>query len=233
MRAERVSTRTLHTGRIFRLDEDRIRFSDGSETVMDMVRHPGASAIVPFLSDPRGEDPQVLLLRQYRWAAESVIYEIPAGRLNPGEQPADCALRELREETGCQAGRVEHVFTMFTTPGFTDETIHLFYATDLVAATTDGRDDDEFITTETMPLSRALEMVRDGTIRDAKTALALLYVAGFVAGRERPATTALHRDAYAVANGVSSERLCGVKSSAPFSVMTMSSSKRMPNSPGM
>ncbi len=181
-RAERIATRTIHEGRIIRLDEDTIRFSDGTEATLDMVRHSGASAVVPFLSDPAGDDPQVLMLRQYRWAAERVIYEIPAGRLNPGEAPADCAVRELREETGCLAGQVRHLFTMYTTPGFTDEQIHLFVATDLSAATTEGRDADEFITTEVLPLSRCLEMVRDGTIVDAKTALALLYVAGFVAG---------------------------------------------------
>jgi ADP-ribose pyrophosphatase len=177
-----VDRRVAYQGRVIRLDIDRVRFSDGTEADLEMIRHPGASAIVPFLTDPRGDDPQVLMLRQYRWAAEAVIYEIPAGRLNPGEDPATCAARELREETGCTAEQVQHVFTMYTTPGFTDEKIHLFYATGLTAGALE-RDADEFITTETMPLSRALELVRDGTIYDAKTALALLYVAGFVAGR--------------------------------------------------
>lgn len=182
-RGERVGGRTIHTGRVFRLDEDHVRFPDGSTGTLDIIRHPGAAAIVPFLSDPAGEDPQVLLLRQFRWAANDVLYEIPAGRLNPGEAPAEAAAREVREETGCAAGRLEHLFTMYTTPGFTDETIHLYLATDLRAASTEGRDADEFIEVETVSLSRALAMVRDGTIRDAKTALALLYVAGYVAGR--------------------------------------------------
>jgi ADP-ribose pyrophosphatase len=182
-RGTRIGGRTVHTGRVFRLDEDHVRFPDGSTGTLDIVRHPGAAAIVPFLSDPAGDDPQLLLLRQFRWAANDVLYEIPAGRLNPGETPADAAAREVREETGCAAGRLEHLFTMYTTPGFTDETIHLYLATDLREATTEGRDEDEFIEVETVPMSRALAMVKDGTIRDAKTALALLWVAGFVAGR--------------------------------------------------
>jgi ADP-ribose pyrophosphatase len=137
---------------------------------------------VPFLSDPAGEDPQVLLIRQYRYAAENFLYEIPAGRLDPGENPADCARRELAEETGCIAERVEHMFTMYTTPGFTDERIHVFIAADITQGSS-SREADEFLEVETMTLSRALELVRDGQISDGKTALALLYAAGFRAGR--------------------------------------------------
>ena len=146
-----------------------------------MVRHPGASAVVPFLSDPAGEDPQVLLIRQYRYAAEGYLYEIPAGRLNAGEDPRDCALRELKEETGCSAARVERLFTMYTTPGFSDEKIHLFMATELTAGET-KHEADEFLELQPMLLSRALQMVKAGEIQDAKTALGLLFAAGFCAG---------------------------------------------------
>ncbi|MCU0622688.1 MAG: NUDIX hydrolase, partial [Gemmatimonadaceae bacterium] len=139
-KGERLGGVTRFAGRVFRLDTDDVRFPDGSTGQLDIIRHPGASAIVPFLSDPRGDDPQVLLLRQFRWAANDVLYEIPAGRLNPGESPAEAAGREVREETGCAAGHLEHLFTMYTTPGFTDETIHCYLATDLVPATTEGRD---------------------------------------------------------------------------------------------
>ena len=88
-----ISSDRIHTGKIIKLDSDRIRYPDGSEAEVDIVRHPGASAVVPFLIDPEGEDPQILLLRQYRYAADGYIYEIPAGRLDPGETPADCAQR--------------------------------------------------------------------------------------------------------------------------------------------
>jgi ADP-ribose pyrophosphatase len=178
----RVSTRRVYTGRVLNLDVDTVRFPNGTVGELEMIRHPGASAVVPFLSDPTGDDPQVLLIRQYRYAAERYLYEVPAGRLDPGESPADCARRELREETGCQAQGVEHLFTMYTTPGFTDEKIHVFMAVGLTRGEV-AREADEFIEVETMPLSRALGLVERGEIQDAKTALALMYAAGFRAGR--------------------------------------------------
>jgi ADP-ribose pyrophosphatase len=178
----KVDGRRAYTGRILNVDVDTVRFPDGSTGELEMIRHPGASAVVPFLSDPGGGDPQLLLIRQYRYAAERFLYEIPAGRLEPGEDPAECARRELQEETGCRAERVERLFTMYTTPGFTDEKIHLFLAVGLTMGES-GREADEFITVETVTLSRALAMVEQGEIQDAKTALGLLYAAGFRAGR--------------------------------------------------
>lgn len=178
----RVSTRRMYSGRIINLDIDTVRFPNGTIGELEMIRHPGASAVVPFLTDPAGDDPTVLLIRQYRYAAERYLYEVPAGRLDPGEAPDACARRELREETGCQAERVEHLITMYTTPGFTDEKIHLFMATGITRGE-DAREADEFIETETMPLSRALSLVERGEIQDGKTALTLMYAAGFKAGR--------------------------------------------------
>ncbi len=178
----RISSRRAYSGRVISLDVDTVRFPDGQVGELEMVRHPGASAIVPFLSDPAGEDPQLLLLRQYRYAAEQVLWEVPAGRLDPDESPLACAHRELLEETGCRAARMEHLFTMYTTPGFTDEKIHLFMAVGLTAGEA-NREADEFIELERVPLSKALAMVEEGVIRDAKTALAILYAAGFRATR--------------------------------------------------
>ena len=106
----------IYTGRIINLDIDQVRFPDGSTGELDIIRHPGASAVVPFLSDPTGEDPQILLIKQYRYAAEDYLYEIPAGRLDPDESPADCARRELQEETGCTAERLSSRFTRSTRP---------------------------------------------------------------------------------------------------------------------
>ena len=177
----RVATRRMYTGRVINLDVDTVRFPNGTIGELEMIRHPGASAVVPFLSDPAGDDPQVLLIRQYRYAAERYLYEIPAGRLDPGETPDACARRELREETGCVAARVEHLTTMYTTPGFTDERIHLFMAVGLTRGE-DAREADEFIEIEPMSLSRALSLVERGEIQDGKTAVGLLYAAGFRAG---------------------------------------------------
>ena len=174
----KISSRRIHKGRIITVDTDTVRFPNGSVGELDMVRHPGASAIVPFVSDPLGDDPQILLLKQYRYAAEQYLYEIPAGRLDPGEDPAHCAARELREETGCTAERVEFLFTMFTTPGFSDEKIHVFMATGLVRGET-AHEADEFMTIETVTLSRALQLIQEGEIKDAKTALGILFAAGF------------------------------------------------------
>lgn len=146
-----------------------------------MVRHPGASAVVPFASDPQGEDPQILLIRQYRYAADGYLYEIPAGRLEAGEEPVECARRELLEETGSTAERVEHLITVYTTPGFTDERIHLFMATGLTMGQ-NRPEGDEFIEVETRNLSDVLMMIEDGEITDAKTMVAILFVAGYRLG---------------------------------------------------
>ena len=177
----KLSARRVYDGRVINVDIDTVRFPNGSTGELEMVRHPGASAVVPFLTDPHGSDPQILLIKQFRHAADAFIYEIPAGKLEGGEPPIECAHRELREETGCTAETMEHVYTLYTTPGFTDERIHIFMASGLVRGEM-KHEKDEFMTVETVTLSRALELVKTGELSDAKTALALLYVAGFLLG---------------------------------------------------
>ena len=172
------SSKRLYTGKVLNLDIDRVRFPNGSIGELEMIRHPGASAIIPFVGDPSERDPAILLIKQYRYAAKGFLYEIPAGRLNPGEDPLNCAQRELKEETGCSARNIDYLFTMFTTPGFTDERIHVFAATRLSPGDTE-HEPDEFMTAETMTLSHAVELIRIGGISDAKTALALLYASSF------------------------------------------------------
>ena len=179
--AAQVATERIHTGRIITLDRDRVRYPNDSEAELEIVRHPGASAVVPFLTDPEGDDPQIMLLRQYRYAAGGYIYEIPAGRLDPGEDPAACAARELKEETGCTGKSIVPLFTMLTTPGFTDELIHLFLATDITHGDR-AREEDEFADVVVMRLSESLELIQRGEIPDGKTALAILYSAGFKTG---------------------------------------------------
>lgn len=178
-----LATRRAYTGRVLNLDIDTVRFPDGSSGEMEIIRHPGAAAVVPVVSDPKGPDPAVLMLRQYRYAAGGQVWEIPAGRLDQGEAPEACARRELREEAGVEAGRLEPLTTIWTTPGFTDEAIHLFWATDLKAVA-HAREADEFIEVVSKPLSEVLQGIRDGEIRDGKTIAAILYVAGFIFGME-------------------------------------------------
>jgi len=176
-----LAQRRVYTGRVVHLDVDTVRFPDGSTGEMEMLRHPGAAAVVPFASDPKGADPTVLLIRQYRYATGGALFEIPAGRLDAGEAPEQCARRELKEEVGVTAGRLERLTTIWTTPGFTDERIHLFWAADL-AAGAHAREPDEFIEVVPKPLSEVLAMVRSGEICDGKTVVAILYMAGFILG---------------------------------------------------
>lgn len=157
---------------------DRVRYPDGSEGEQVLIHHPGASAVVPVLSDPQGADPQLLLIRQYRYATGDYLWEIPAGRLEPNEEPRHCAERELLEETGCRAERIQPLTWLWTTPGFTNEKIHLFVATGLTQGEA-AREADEFMEVVPLQMSRVLEMIRDGEITDAKTMIAILYVAGF------------------------------------------------------
>ena len=182
MENAKLGSRRVYTGRVLNVDIDQVRFPDGSTGELEIIRHPGASAILPFLSDPAGDDAQILLIKQYRYAADGFLYEVPAGRLDPNETPLDCARRELMEETGCSAERIEPLYTFYTTPGFIDERIHGFIATGLSRGES-KREADEFMTLETMTLSHALELIQRGEIRDAKTTVLILFAAGFRAGR--------------------------------------------------
>lgn len=143
-----------------------------------MVRHPGASAVVPLLEVTSSGDPVVLLIRQYRYAANGFVYEIPAGRLNPEEAPERCAHRELREETGYAAGSMTPLTTFYTTPGFTDERIHLFLATQLTEGES-SLESDEILELERVRLTEAIEMIGSGRIIDGKTMIGLLFAARF------------------------------------------------------
>jgi len=176
-----ISSEPVYSGRIVKLFKDTVRFPDGSTGQLDVVRHPGASAVVPFLTDPTADDPQLLLIKQYRYAAGGYIYEIPAGMLDEGEDPVDCAHRELKEEVGCTAKKMEHLLTVLTTPGFTDERINIYMATGLERGDT-AHESDEFLTIETVTLSSALRLIQKGEIQDGKTALGILFAAGFRAG---------------------------------------------------
>jgi ADP-ribose diphosphatase len=179
----RLATRRAYSGRILNLDIDSVRFPDGSEGELEIIRHPGAAAVVPLASSAAGPDPVILMIRQYRYAAGGTLWEIPAGRLNDGEAPEACARRELQEEAGVSAGRLERLTTIWTTPGFTDEAIHLFLASNLATVRT-SREPDEFIEVVPRPLSEVLVAIREGEIRDAKTVAAILYMAGFTLGLE-------------------------------------------------
>jgi len=173
-----LATERRYHGRIINLDVETVQFPDGSTGELEMVRHPGASAVVPMLDPIDAPDPRVLLIRQFRHAAGGYIWEIPAGRLDAGEAPEACAHRELTEETGMRAGSMERLTTIFTTPGFTDEKIHLFLAGGLVEGE-HRREHDEFLELRPTPWSEVLSLIETGQISDGKTLVSLLYLQAF------------------------------------------------------
>jgi ADP-ribose pyrophosphatase len=175
-----ISSRPVHEGRIVNLSIDTVRFPNGSTGELEFIRHSGAAAVLPVLSDPQSDDPQVLLIRQYRYAAGGYLLEVPAGRPDkPGEEWEVCARRELEEETGLVAGTLHFLTTIFTTPGFTDEKIHLYLAFDLKTGTS-KLDEDEFVEPVVLPMSEVLEKIRSGEIQDAKTICTVLFAAGYL-----------------------------------------------------
>jgi ADP-ribose pyrophosphatase len=167
----RLSSKTVYSGKILVVSRDEVALPGGKVADLEMVRHPGAAAVVPL-----HQDRSVTLIRQYRYAADGFILEVPAGKLEPGEAPEACARREIIEEAAVRAGRLFPLGWIFTTPGFTDEKIHLFAATDLAPATQD-LDEDEVIEVVTMPLVEALRLASNGGIRDAKSLCALYRTA--------------------------------------------------------
>lgn len=174
-----IATKHIHAGRVIRVQQDEVRYPDGSTGILDMVRHPGAAAVVPMIGQPTDPDPTVILIRQFRHAADSYIWEVPAGTLSAGESPEACAHRELLEEAGYAAGRLVPLTSIMTAPGFTDETIHLFLATELVRGPT-HRDADEFMTVHEFPWSEVGRMIRRREIRDGKSLAALMFVNSFL-----------------------------------------------------
>ena len=167
--AERVQTEDVAwRGRIFDVDRLQVKMPDGRMAVRDVVRHPGAVAIVALTADGK-----ICLVRQYRTALGRVTVEIPAGKLAPGEDPLDCASRELMEETGLRAEQIAFLTTIATSCGFADELIHIYLATGLTQGTS-SPDADEFINVDLVPLTELVDAVLDGRIEDAKTVVGAL-----------------------------------------------------------
>ena len=166
--AETLGSRPVFEGRIVNLSVDTVRLPNGNVFEMEMIRHPGAAVVLAVDADDR-----VLLVRQYRHATGGWLLEVPAGKLDRGEPPEHCALRELEEETGYRAERLTPMGWIWTTPGFTDEKIWLFLAAGL-SRSTQALQRDEVLTVEQLPLEEAIEKAVLGQIRDAKSVCALL-----------------------------------------------------------
>jgi ADP-ribose pyrophosphatase len=165
---ETLHTETLYHGRAFNVRRDEIRLPDGKTVRLDIVDHVGAVTLVPVDDQKR-----VWFVRQYRHAAGEVLLELPAGMVEPGELPLDCARREIREEIGMAAGQIELIGEFYLAPGYSSEFMRVFLATDLHPDPLPG-DADEFISIEPIPLDVALRMIENGKIRDAKTLASLM-----------------------------------------------------------
>ncbi len=170
----------VHEGRVFALHRDRVTLPNGVDTTLDIIRHPGAAAIVPVTAQG-----SVLLIRQFRYAMDGNIWEIPAGTMESGESPLACAQRELAEEIGVSAARWHKLVDLMPLPAYSDEIIHLYRAEELLPAK-QHLDPDEILEIHEFSYGDALEMIRTGVIRDAKTIAGLLMAESAPENTPRP-----------------------------------------------
>jgi ADP-ribose pyrophosphatase len=161
--------RRIYAGKAVHFSADEIILPDGRTASREYMEHPGAVAVIPFLDTRR-----IVLVKQYRYPVQEVTYELPAGKIDPGETLATCVKRELQEETGYRAGTIKKLVSYWPTPAFSNEVIHIYHAGRLSAAEK-SPDEDEFIDHVVMDFTRALALVDSGKIRDSKTVIGLLY----------------------------------------------------------
>ena len=167
-----VSSETVFEGRLISVRVEEVELPGGGRARREIVVHPGAVAVVPLLPEGR-----VLMIRQYRHAAGQVLYELPAGTVQAGESPPDCARRELAEETGYAAGKLELVFSTYLSPGYSTELIGIFLARDLHPAQGARQEPDERVVPVVLPFEEAVAMVRRGEVRNAAAICGLLAAA--------------------------------------------------------
>lgn len=169
-----VDRQDIHRGRIVRLHEDRVRLPSGRETGREVVDHPGAVAVLPVTNDGNA-----VLVWQYRYPTQRPLLEIPAGKLDPGENPETCARRELAEETGYRANHLKGLGALFPSPGFSGEILHVFVAWDLTAGPSHP-DEDELLLTVLVSPAEAVALVAQQRIADLKTFAALSWWQGAI-----------------------------------------------------
>ncbi|MDK2799634.1 MAG: ADP-ribose pyrophosphatase [Clostridiales bacterium] len=163
-----IESEKIFSGKILNLRVDTVKLPNGNTSKREVVEHLGAVGVIPIT-----EDRKVIMVRQFRKPVEEICLEIPAGKLNAGEDPYLCGVRELEEETGYKASKMQSLGSFYTTPGFSNEILHLYMATGLSKGEV-KLDEDEFVEMQTIPLEQLFEMVMKGEIKDAKSIIAIL-----------------------------------------------------------
>ena len=166
---KKVKSESIFDGVLLHVKRDTVTLPNGKEATREWIKHPGASSVIPILPDGR-----IILVRQYRYPIGEVTLEVPAGKLDaPDEDPLVCAERELSEETGLTAGRMQYLGANFTSPGYSEEVLHIYLARDLHRGAA-HLDPGEFLNVERHPLEELVQMALDGELCDGKTTVALL-----------------------------------------------------------
>lgn len=176
---KKINSKQIFDGVVVKLYVDDIELPNGKKSIREVVRHPGAVCVIPI-----DEDENVIMIKQFRYPFNEVLLEIPAGKLEPNEDPYDAVIRELEEESGVNAKNVEYIGTIYTTVAILDEKIHMYLATDLTY-TNAHPDDGEFLEVEKIPLKTLVDMVMDGKIPDSKTQIAILKAEKILAERKK------------------------------------------------
>lgn len=168
-----LRSETRYSGRVFSLIVDEVEYSSGNRAIREVADHPGGAVIVPLF-----DDGTVMLVHQYRYPVKRQLFELPAGKLDAGEDPQVCAVRELEEETGYTAGSMKRLTTIYTTPGFCNEQLHIFVATGLRQLARGQRlEEGELdLTVRQFPLDEVVKMIEQGEIVDGKTICGILMV---------------------------------------------------------
>lgn len=165
-----LSSQMIHRGKIVNLRVDSVELPNGKIGTREVVEHAGAVAVVPIT-----ENGEIIMVRQYRYPVEEILWEIPAGKLDQGETPEHCVRRELLEETGAIAANIYKIFSFYSSPGFSNEVLHIYGAENLTYQE-QKLDEDEFVEVERVPLERAVQMINEGRIKDAKTIVGILAI---------------------------------------------------------